>query len=424
MRIVAAIVLGLLFVGSVGAVEIAHRDLAGQAPALWPALTAIGLLALIGLGTLGLIRRRRFRPWMGALIAGADVALALGFIAGVGLLYGLPGNYLFAMPAAWVSMLVLAFNALRYRPRHVAFVLCAYVLGIVLLSAAFGFRLDPPPPPASLVYAASLPANMARLGLLMLIGFTLALAALRARRLLVRAIVETREKLTLTRFLPAAIAPRLAAEGSALRQGAIADCVILFVDMRGSTGIAERMTPVEVAGFLTRFRRRITRATEAHGGLIEKFTGDGALVVFGVPDPAPDDAARALACARDMIEAIEDWNERRGEGDALAVGIGIHAGPVFCGVVGDEARLEFTVVGDPVNAAARLEALAKRQGEAILASRDVLERAGVGEGDPRWVSLGPTRLRGRREAVEVVAYRGEGGAPSGGGSPATELAAS
>jgi adenylate cyclase len=200
------------------------------------------------------------------------------------------------------------------------------------------------------------------------------------------------------------VASELARPGSRLREGACIPCTVLFVDMRGSTGLSERMRPEEVADFLTRFRRRIANAVEAHEGLIEKFTGDGALIVFGVPEPRPDDARRGLACALDLVAAIDEWNHNRDPDSPLSIVVGLHSGPCFCGVVGEAAREEFTVIGDPVNVAARLESLAKEHDEAVIASAAVLAEAGVATTDPCWRSLGDTLIRGRRDPVAVFAY--------------------
>jgi adenylate cyclase len=188
-----------------------------------------------------------------------------------------------------------------------------------------------------------------------------------------------------------------------MRQGVSVNCVVLFVDLRDSTRITEHMPPERIGDFLTRFRRRITGAVGEYGGLIEKFSGDGALVVFGIPQPRPDDGQRAFACAKRLVQAIDEWNENRDLASPLSIVVGVHAGPCFCGVVGEDERLEFTVVGDGVNVAARLEALAKRHDEPLIASREALERAGEAE-NAEWRSLGTKRVRGHEVEIEVYAY--------------------
>ena len=134
--------------------------------------------------------------------------------------------------------------------------------------------------------------------------------------------------------------------------------------------------PARLAIFVSAFRRRVMRAAAQHGGVVDKFIGDGALILFGVPAESHDDAARALACGRTLFDLVERWNEKRGFDPPVRIGVGIHQGEVFCGVVGDEARLEFTVLGEAVNIAARIEQATKTLERSFLASREVVEAAG------------------------------------------------
>jgi adenylate cyclase len=144
------------------------------------------------------------------------------------------------------------------------------------------------------------------------------------------------------------------------------------------------------------------RAAEAHGGVVDKFIGDGALVVFGVPEPRDDDCVRAIACARRLLALIDQWNTKRGFQPPVRVGVGIHTGEVYCGLVGDDRRLEFTVLGDVVNVAAKLEQATKRFGAALLASEAVVVRAGERDG---WQEVGREPLGGRGEHLAILAQR-------------------
>jgi len=152
-----------------------------------------------------------------------------------------------------------------------------------------------------------------RLAMLLLLGALLVMAAYRGRRLLVRALDEAEQRGALTRFLPAEIASLITdgAFGGGLLPGRRQLAAILFVDIRDSTARAENLDPVDLATFIASFRRCVTRAASEHGGVIDKFIGDGALVVFGLPEPRPDDATRALACARMLLSLIDRWNLER-----------------------------------------------------------------------------------------------------------------
>lgn len=220
----------------------------------------------------------------------------------------------------------------------------------------------------------------------------------------VSGIREATRRASLARFLPAEVADRLADDDDTLREGRRQNAAIAFVDMRRSTALAEGLDPKEISDFLTAFRTRLTRAARMNGGVIDKFLGDGALVVFGLPNPREDDAARALRFARDLDLAISRWNAARDDGRTVRIGVGIHFGTVFCGVVGREDRLEFTVLGDTVNVAARLEQATKAHGVAIIASRAACEAAGpAGQG---WREIGHAPLRGRRTPLPYCAPAG------------------
>lgn len=235
-----------------------------------------------------------------------------------------------------------------------------------------------------------------------LAGGVLVLAAGRARRLLHRALTETRRRANLTRYLPQEIAEWLAeASVEELRRGHRQPVAVLFCDIRGFTERAETMDPADLGAFVTTFRACVTRVVRRHGGVIDKFIGDSAMVVFGVPRAGRRDAANALACARALLAEIDGWNGLRvtnGEG-AVRVGIGLHWGVVFCGAVGDERRLEFTVLGDTVNIAARLEQLTKEAGFPLIVTGPLLDAAG--EARDRWTALPDGPLRGRTQTVRL-----------------------
>lgn len=213
------------------------------------------------------------------------------------------------------------------------------------------------------------------------------------------AVREAGRRASLARFLPEELSARLADEDDTLRAGRRQNAAVAFVDMRGSTTLAENLDPHELSIFLTSFRRRVMRIARLRGGVVDKFLGDGALVVFGLPEPQPDDAARALAFAKDLVEVIARWNVKEEGHPAVRIGVGIHYGDLFCGIIGEDMRLEFTVLGDTVNVAARLEQATKAHGVPILVSEAARRAAGATAGNWREVSRVP--LRGR---TEVMAY--------------------
>ena len=188
---------------------------------------------------------------------------------------------------------------------------------------------------------------------------------------------------------------RAALEGDVRLGGEEREIAALFVDLVGSTTLAARRPPTEVVELLNRFFRAVVETVEARGGFVNKFEGDAALCVFGAPVARENPAADALAAARTLSARL------RRELPDVDFGIGVSAGVAVAGNVGAEHRYEYTVIGDPVNEAARLCEMAKQRPERLLASGAAVERAG-GEEAGRW-SLGePIVLRGRDEATRLA----------------------
>ncbi len=170
---------------------------------------------------------------------------------------------------------------------------------------------------------------------------------------------------------------------------------ILFCDVVGSTSIAADRDPHEVVEMLNRFFAVVVEVVRKHGGWVNKFEGDAALAVFGAPVEVDDPAARALAAARELSERL------RSELDDLEAAIGVSYGEVVAGNVGEERRFEYTVIGDPVNEAARLTELAKTKPGMVLAASSAIEAASAAEGE-RWQLGDEVELRGRSRSTRLA----------------------
>jgi adenylate cyclase len=187
---------------------------------------------------------------------------------------------------------------------------------------------------------------------------------------------------------------------SALERGAVLggeqrEAAVLFVDLIGSTALAAERDPAEVMSLLNRYFAIVVDVAHEHSGWVNKFEGDGALCVFGAPGDLEDPAGCALSAARAMNERL------RAELPELRAAIGVSAGRVVAGNVGHAERFEYTVIGDPVNEAARLTQLAKGTEGRVLASACTLDRAKTRE-QWRWRDDGEANLRGRPEPTRLV----------------------
>jgi adenylate cyclase len=177
--------------------------------------------------------------------------------------------------------------------------------------------------------------------------------------------------------------------------GELREAAVLFVDVIGSTAFSVSHQPREVVETLNRFFEIVFEVVTQHGGWVNKFEGDGALCAFGAPTAHPDPAGAALAAARGLQRRL------RNELDGLEAAIGLSAGTVVAGNIGAAKRYEYTVIGDPVNEAARLTELAKGHDSRLLASEAIVDAASPREA-ARWVVREPVLLRGRDEPTRIA----------------------
>ncbi|MBN1886418.1 MAG: adenylate/guanylate cyclase domain-containing protein [Thermoflexales bacterium] len=200
---------------------------------------------------------------------------------------------------------------------------------------------------------------------------------------------------------------RQAVEHGAELGGSLVECTVLFSDIRNFTGLSESMPPAELVTLLNRYMSAMVAAIVEEGGMVNKFGGDSLLAVFGTPlNPRPDHAACAVRAAFGMQRALERFNQAQVQAQApiLHFGIGIASGPVIAGNVGGQERLEYTVIGDTVNLASRLQSLTKEVGHEVLLNAETYHAASQSmqvEAEP----LPALSVRGKREAVEVYALK-------------------
>ena len=205
-------------------------------------------------------------------------------------------------------------------------------------------------------------------------------------------------------YVDPGIAEKVLREGAVL-EGDEVEVSVLFLDIRSFTEFAERSSAREVVGALNDFWECVVPIVQRHGGHANKFVGDGMLACFGAPERHSDHADRAVAAALEIARTV-------GEGDysgPFSVGIGVNSGPVMAGTIGGGGRLEFTVIGDPVNTAARVEEVTRVTGDVVLvteATRCLLERDFGG-----WEERPAIGLKGKSEPVRMHAPRALGAAP-------------
>jgi adenylate cyclase len=322
------------------------------------------VLALyLGLTVIRLVwgRRRRLPDWSLAMSVVFDMALLLGLIWSFHLKYGQPPAFYLKAPTLLYVFIFIALRALRFEARFVVLaglVATAGWAGLFAYAAASGS--------VTRDYATYLTSNTILIGgevdkLLSILAVTaiIAVAIYRARRLMVRAVVEQTAAHDLSRFFAPEVAARIKASEQLIRAGSgePRDAAILNLDLRGFTRYAADAPPEAVMRLLSDYQAAMVPIIRAHGGRVDKFLGDGILATFGAVEPSPTYAADGLRALDALMAEADRWSaacRREGRFSAVVNGA-LASGRVLFGAVGDDSRLEYTVIGEAVNLSAKLE---------------------------------------------------------------------
>ncbi|NQW24480.1 MAG: adenylate/guanylate cyclase domain-containing protein [SAR202 cluster bacterium] len=231
----------------------------------------------------------------------------------------------------------------------------------------------------------------------LVIGYSIAIAD----RVRIEQLNILQARSMLSRYLPNGVVKELLNDPVAAQLGAKrAEVTILFADIRGFTAISEKLEPEVVVGMLNEYLTVMTEIIFKHEGTIDKFEGDAILAFFGAPQAHDDDPERAVRTALEMRSQLDGLQDRWQEltKTSLKIGIGINCGAVMVGNIGSERRMDYTVIGDAVNLAARLQELTKEHDAPILISGEVASRLN-GAASTRFI--GKTEIRGRENAVDL-----------------------
>jgi adenylate cyclase len=190
-----------------------------------------------------------------------------------------------------------------------------------------------------------------------------------------------------------------------MRKGKQCEAVVFFSDIRGFTDFSNERSPEEVVSMLNSYFEVMVGIINRHGGVVDKFVGDAIMAIWGAPNGTPEDCKKAVEACLEMRRALEVFNEARIQsGEApIRMGMGLHAGPVVAGTVGSSERLEYTVIGDTVNTASRIEAATKSHGTDLLISEEVLLRL-----DDQYLvrAAGSTVVKGKTKPLRLAKVDG------------------
>lgn len=336
---------------------------------------------------LGLLHRRRWIGGIGLVVAffAASFAATLGLVMWQGYAPDAPVVLLTKLPVTVAGLVALAGMALTLRPLYVVITGAGVLLTqlvFYLMAAHDSATVAAARPMDSYLGPALGRTRFVIEGLLVATATAAtAFATHLARRTVREAVALQRTRDHLSRYFSPEVAAEIADAGEGFLQpgGREQEIAVLFADLQGFTRLSAGMPATETFALLAEYHARMVAEVFAAGGTLDKFTGDGLMATFGTPDPAPDAADRAVRAALAMTSALAALNrDRTARGQpALIQRIGIHAGPALVGNVGTAQRLEYTVIGDTVNIASRIERACKTTGRPILISAAVLGRLGT-----------------------------------------------
>ena len=330
-------------------------------------------------------RRGPLPQWLVALSVVADMALLFGLIWSFHLQYGQPAAFYLKAPTLLYVFIFIALRALRFEVRFVILSGLTAAAGWLLL-VMYAVLLDPGGDAITRDYVAYMTSAQVLLGAefdkvmsILVVTLILAVAIVRARRLLVRSATEGAAAEDLSRFFAPEVADQITRSEQRIEpgQGKLVDAAVLFCDIRGFTRLSLDLTPDALMTLLAEYEARMGDAIRGNGGSIDKYLGDGIMATFGAATRSETWAADALRAVDDLVAAAEAWREERRAAGALPLDIGfaVATGPVIFGAVGDPRRLEYTVIGDAVNLAAKLEKHNKEVGAVALTTEWAYEEA-------------------------------------------------
>jgi adenylate cyclase len=331
---------------------------------------------------LTLAHRHRLPEWLRYLSIGIDMTLLVGMIWSFHLQYQQPPSFYLKAPTLLYVFIFIALRTLNFDARKVVTAGLIAAAGWMVL-VVYVITIDPRDSMITRDYVRYMTSNSILIGAevdkvisILVVTAILGFAIMRNRRLLTYAVTESTSNQDLARFVPAEVANliKTSADGVQVGSGEPREATVLFLDLEGFTTLSERLAPQDLVRTLNAFYAAVAEPITRHDGAITQFQGDAILATFNAPRLNADHAANAIQAALDIQALLPE--RTFGEGLALRARIGINTGVVIHGLIGTPDRLGYTVIGDEVNIAARLEALNKTYATSIIVSESTRDHAG------------------------------------------------
>ena len=339
------------------------------------------------------------------------MTLLVGMIWSFHLQYQQPPSFYLKAPTLLYVFIFIALRTLNFDARKVVTAGLIAAAGWIVL-VFYVITIDPRDSMITRDYVRYMTSNSVLIGAevdkvisILVVTAILGFAIMRNRRLLTYAVTESASNQDLARFVPAEVANliKTSADGVQVGSGEPREATVLFLDLEGFTSLSERLAPEDLVRTLNAFYAAVAEPIARHDGVITQFQGDAVLATFNAPRLNADHAANAIRAALEIQALLQA--RIFGDGLALRARIGINTGVVIHGLIGTPDRLGYTVIGDEVNIAARLEALNKTYGTSIIVSESTRDLAG-----PQrfaFALLDEALVRGRTTPTRIYKVDGE-----------------
>ncbi len=356
--------------------------------------------------------RGRLANWLLMVSVVMDIGLLMVLIWSFHVQYMQPASFYLKAPTMVYVFIFIALRALRFEPRFILIAGAAAATGWLLLVFYVVFAV-PEDPMITRDYVTYLTSNAILIGAevdkilsILLVTLVLAVAIMRAQRMLGRAVLDSMAAADLSRFVSVEVADRIKTSDVAIQpgDGESKFATVMFTDIEGFSTISEKLTPQELAGMLNEYFSALAVVISEHGGEISQFIGDMLVITYNAVSPNEDHAKNAVSTALGIqdITNSRTFGSSEGGGATLKTRCGINTGDIVVGAVGTADRLVFTVHGDNVNIAARLEPLNKEYGTYILAGENTVQACSKAfDMEP----VGEVTVRGRATPTKIFTVK-------------------
>ena len=393
---------------------------------IFSAKTTFEILSILSLGTviitilsvcIHFLKKEKYINY----IASISILLDILIVTGLPFIYyysvggdEVPRTYMVKTYTQYTVASLLILNAFTLRPHYPIF----YSLGVVIgQSLILIYAMKDPRYKSTDDYLEAVLGNAAHTGnyvvnmfILSVISLFLGYLTYKIRNTILEAAQNEVKADRLSRYFSPNLVSELSTDtnNDNIFNGKVQNIIVIFTDLVGFTSIAEKLGPQKTLELLSDYHERMLSIVFAHQGTLDKFIGDGMLITFGTPIERPDDVERAFSAALEMQRNLILWSKERESNNQIALNqrIGIHYGEALIGNIGAKNRLEYTVIGDTVNTASRIESIGKELSRDFLISKSVFDI--IGQKFNKQVAfegLGNKILKGKSLPLEIYSVK-------------------